>query len=72
MSLRRILKETFPTSNVPNRIDHLKMGDLEEWDSIGNFNLILAVEEHYQKKFTVEEIEKLNSIAEIKKALGDV
>ena len=69
MSLRQILIDTFTKSNIPENIDDLKMGDFEEWDSIGNFNLILAVEQKYKVQFDIENLDKIKSIKDIKKFL---
>ena len=69
MSLRQILIDTFTKSNIPENIDDLKMGDLEEWDSLGNFNLILAVEQKYKVKFDMENLDTIKSIKDIKKFL---
>jgi acyl carrier protein len=69
MNLRQILIETFINSSIPENIDNLKIGDLEEWDSLGNFNLILAIEQNLGIQFDFDQLENLNSIAEITKAL---
>ena len=69
MSLRQLLIDTFTKSNIPENIDDLKMGDFEEWDSIGNFNLILAVEQKYKVQFDMENLDKIKSIKDIKKFL---
>ena len=45
------------------------MGDFDEWDSLGNFNLILAIEQNFKIQFKIEDMEKLNSIKEIKKGI---
>ena len=69
MSLRQILIDTFTKSNIPENIDDLKMGDFEEWDSIGHFNLILAVEQKFKVQFDMENLDKIKSIKDIKKFL---
>ncbi len=71
MSLRQILVEVFSKSSIPDEIDDLKMGDFEEWDSLGNFNLILAIEQKYNIQFNMEDLENLTSIKEIKKSLNN-
>ena len=71
MDLKKILIETFSNSSIPENIDDLKMGDLEEWDSLGNFNLILAIEQKIGIQFDFDQLENLNSISEIKKALDN-
>jgi len=71
MNLRQILINTFTKSSIPENIDDLKMGDFDEWDSLGNFNLILAIEQSYQIQFDIEALEKLTSVREIKKFLDN-
>tara|TARA_B100000900_G_C20347419_1_gene620841 strand:+ start:381 stop:611 length:231 start_codon:yes stop_codon:yes gene_type:complete len=71
MDLKKILIETFRNSSIPDNIDDLKMGDLEEWDSLGNFNLILAIEQKAGIQFDFDQLENLNSISEIRKALDN-
>ena len=71
MDLKKILIETFSNSSIPENIDDLKMGDLEEWDSLGNFNLILAIEQKIGIQFDFDQLENLNSISEIKRALDN-
>ena len=43
-----ILNTTFQNSNIPRDCRNLKIDDFDEWDSLGNFNLLLAIEEFYQ------------------------
>lgn len=71
MNLRDILKKTFKNSVIPEEIKDLKMGDFDEWDSLGNFNLILAVETQYEIQFNMDELENLTSIAAIERAIED-
>ena len=71
MTLRDILKETFKQSNIPENISGLKMGDIEEWDSLGHFNLILAIENYYKIQFDMNEIETIVSVADIEKKVNN-
>lgn len=71
MNLRDILIKTFKNSVIPEEIKDLKMGDFDEWDSIGNFNLILAIETEFQIQFDMDDLEKLTSISEIQKAIDN-
>ena len=71
MNLRDILMQTFKNSTIPEEIKDLKMGDVDEWDSLGNFNLILAVESQYKIQFNMDELENLNSVSGIQKAIED-
>ena len=71
MNLRQILVDTFTNTNIPENIDDLKIGDFEEWDSIGNFNLILAVEQKYGVRFDITNLDKIKSVKDIKKFLDN-
>ena len=71
MNLRDILIKTFNNSVIPEEIKDLKMGDIDEWDSLGNFNLILAVETQYEIQFSMDELENLTSIAAIEEVIVD-
>lgn len=71
MNLRQILVDTFTNTNIPENIDDLKIGDFEEWDSIGNFNLILAVEQKYGVRFDISNLDKIKSVKDIKKFLDN-
>ena len=71
VNLRDVLIQTFKNSKIPEDIKDLKMGDFDEWDSLGNFNLILAVESQYQIQFDMDELENLTSVSKIQKAIDD-
>ena len=43
----------------------MKIGDLDEWDSLGNLNLLLAVEEFFNVKFDVEQMSNIKSVSDI-------
>lgn len=58
------------------RNDELQLNDLstfedvQGWDSIGHVNLIAALEEHFQVKFTTSEIVEMNSVGAIRDILA--
>ena len=72
IDLRKILIDTFKNSDIPQEIDELKIGDIEEWDSLGNFNLLLSIEQTLDIQFDIESMEKLISIEEIKREIEHV
>ena len=72
IDLRQMLIDTFKNSDIPEEIDELKIGDIEEWDSLGNFNLLLSIEQTLYIQFDMESMEKLTSIEEIKKEIENV
>ena len=67
--LHKILKKVFNNSKIPKNIKKLKLGDIKEWDSLGNFNLILEVEKYFKVKFNANNFSKISSIESIKKYL---
>tara|TARA_A100001037_G_C14913021_1_gene528119 strand:+ start:468 stop:698 length:231 start_codon:yes stop_codon:yes gene_type:complete len=44
-----------------------KIYDFENWDSLGNFNVLLACEKRFKIKFNSREFSSLNSFKEIYK-----
>ena len=48
----------------------LAVGSLPEWDSLGNYNLLLFIEESYGVRFTIEEMSEMKSLNEIAKVLA--
>jgi|TARA_B100001964_G_C14223740_1_gene596611 acyl carrier protein len=63
------LKKTFPKSEIPKKIENLKIGDLKGWDSLGHVNLILEIEKIFSFKFGSKIFLSLQSIKKIKKNL---
>ena len=64
-----VLREAFPKAALPGPVEGLKLGDFPEWDSLGNFNLLLAFEEFYDVRFTPDEMASVQSVASIIAAL---
>ncbi len=67
--IENILYEVFSVKKFPKKIEELKYEDFNEWDSLGNFNLLLAVEEFYNIRFTMEEITNIRSVEQLIQAL---
>ncbi|ASX09859.1 acyl carrier protein [Aeromonas dhakensis] len=45
------------------------LGSFPEWDSLGHFNLLLLVEQHYAVRFEPQELAELKSLADIQQVL---
>ena len=45
------------------------LGSFPEWDSLGHFNLLLLVEQHYAVRFEPQELAELKSLTDIQQAL---
>jgi acyl carrier protein len=63
--IENILFEVFCVKKFPKKIEELKYEDFKEWDSLGNFNLLLAIEEFYSVRFTMDEITNIRSVEEL-------
>ncbi len=67
--LAELLKIQFPTAHLPDNPEHLAVGAFPEWDSLAHFNFLLLVEEHFDVRFSAEDMAELKSIASIAAAL---
>jgi acyl carrier protein len=65
LKLRDVLKKKFPNNKIPNKISNLKINDLKGWDSLGNFNLLLLIEDSYDVRFTQKEMSTITTCKEI-------
>jgi len=61
------LKELFKKELKINVNENSKIYDNENWDSIGNFNLLLSIEKKFKIKFNPLEFNRLNSFKDILK-----
>ena len=61
------LKKVFKKEIKINVNDDSKIYDYKNWDSVGNFNLLLSIEKKFQINFNPQEFNKLNSFSEILK-----
>lgn len=67
--LKRVFSEVFEDSGVEYS-DALSRETLEAWDSLGHIRLISATEEEFGVQFTIEEIERLTSAAQLLERLS--
>ena len=59
------LKNTFLKSEIPKNFINLKIGDLKEWDSLGNYNLLLDIEKNFSIRLNSTDLIKITSINQI-------
>lgn len=53
----------------PASTQNLPSAAFPKWDSLGHFNLLLLVEQHYAVRFEPHELAELKSLADIQQAL---
>jgi len=63
--IKIIFAKIFPDQVTDKKFLDLKMSDIEKWDSLGNFNFLLEIEEFYDFQFDMEQLASLNSIETI-------
>lgn len=68
LELNEIFQRIFDNSNLTIREDTTAK-DIEEWDSLNHIQLIVAIERHFQIKFTSSEILIWKNVGEICKAI---
>lgn len=61
MQIEKLVLSEFNVESLPKTIEELTLGDLDEWDSVGNLNFILAVESTFGIRFSAEDIAKIKS-----------
>ncbi len=59
------LKKIFKKELKINVREKSKIYDFVQWDSLGNFNVLLACEKKFKFKFTNKEFNTINSFKEI-------
>ena len=69
--LIEITHNQFPKLNKSEINFELSLGDTPEWDSLGHFNLLLAVEQSYNIRFTMDQMNEVKSLKDIATILGD-
>ena len=66
--IENIIKKVFKVNKVKN-LNNLKIGSFKNWDSLGNFNLLLEIEKDFRIKFSNTDFTSIKSIKELKKIL---
>lgn len=61
--LQKVFNEAF--EDCPSINLETKKSDIETWDSMSFLNLIVELEDEFDRQFTVDEMEKMDSVAGI-------
>jgi acyl carrier protein len=65
ISLIKVIKKIFKKELGINVTLKSKIYDYEQWDSMGNFNILLRCEKYFNIKLSSKEFSKIKSIREI-------
>jgi len=61
-ALERVFREVFDDDDI-ELSESLIREDVPTWDSLGHIRLVAAIEESFSLSFTIEQIEKMTSVA---------
>lgn len=64
-----IIREELKIGNDIPLEDHMKPGDLKEWDSLGHMKMIVVLEAKLNMKFDYDDILEMDSIGNIVKLI---
>ena len=64
--IEKIFCEVMELKNIPKNFDKMKIGDITQWDSLANMNLLMALEKGYSIRLSLDEMTEINSIEKIK------
>ena len=67
--LSNLVKQQFPDTDIPEPFLDLSVGSFSDWDSLNHISLLLSIEEHYDIRFSLDEMTDLTSIRNIVLAL---
>ena len=67
--LQEIFRDIFDDEERIIRED-MSANDIEDWDSLAQINLIIAIEKEFKVKFNLEEVSSLKNIGEMLELLS--
>lgn len=67
--LKKIIAETFRI-NESEITEHLRMEDIDSWDSLTHMELIAELEDKFQVEFTADEIMEMVNVERIMELVG--
>lgn len=70
-SLEHVFREIFDDDALVVT-DDLTRESLKAWDSLGHIRLVAALEEAFNVHFSIEQIERMTSVAKIRAELSDL
>ena len=68
--LYKILQSVDTKIKIKDKTKNLEVGEVEFWDSLSHLNFMLAVEEKFKVRFSIDEMTNIKSINQIEQALS--
>jgi acyl carrier protein len=65
LRLKNLLEKVLKVNLNLKNWQELSFGDVDEWDSLGNFALLLAIESEFSVEFSTEELMEIKSVKQI-------
>lgn len=62
--LQEIFRDVFDEEDLEIRED-MSAKDIDDWDSLAQINLIVAIEKEFEVKFNLDEVSQLKNIGEM-------
>jgi len=72
MKIELLLRQLFPDAEFDPEDPLLEMGSFPEWDSLGNLNFLMLIEETCDVRFTADDMAELKSMKAIKARLAEL
>lgn len=66
--LKSVFQDVFDRQDL--EIDELSRNNFPEWDSLAHVKLMIAIEEEFNSKFTIDEVSDIKSVRELRSILG--
>lgn len=62
--LNKIFRNNFDDESI-ELTDYTSSADIEDWDSLEQINLVVAIQEDFQVKFNIEEVNDIKNVGEM-------
>ena len=67
--LKEIMRDVFEDDNI-EPTEAMTAKDVEDWDSLSHIRLMVSIENQFKVKFTTAEIERLQNVGELLRAIN--
>jgi acyl carrier protein len=64
--IEKIFCEVMELKTIPKNFAEMKIGSINQWDSLANMNLLMSLEKNFSIRLSLDEMTEINSIDRIK------